>query len=111
MADDGQPVEITALNNNIKFITSSVRNSLDWFANSLVEKKFIPYQTSQNILGIMGVPAPRQVNLLMDEVYTKIGNVDSKREWFDEFVAIFSRDAAYNELVMKLKRSVSGDGT
>ena len=111
MGDDGQPVEITALNDNIGFITSSVTNSLDWFANKLVEKEFIPYKTSLGILGIMGVPAPRHVRLLMDEVYTRIGNVDNKREWFDKFVAIFSRDTAYNVLVMKLKRSVGGDGT
>ena len=111
MGDDGQPVEITALNNNIEFITSSVQSNPVWFANSLVEKDFIPFKTSQTILGTMGVPASRHVSLLMDAVYTKIGNVDNKREWFDKFVAIFSRDAAYTELVMKLKRSVGGDGT
>ena len=112
MGDDGQPVEITALNDNIGFITSSVRNSLPWFANNLVTQRFIARQTSQDILGILGVAASQQVSKLMDEVYTKIENADKKREWFDKFVAIFSRDAAYNELVERLKRSVSGrDGT
>ena len=112
MGDDGQPVEIAALNDNIAFITSSVKNSLPWFANNLVTKRFIARQTSQDILGRMGVAASDHVSKLMDEVYTKIENVDNKREWFDKFVAIFSRDAAYIELVERLKSSVSGgDGT
>ena len=113
MADDEQPVEITALNDNINFITSSVKNSLQWFANNLVQKKFIARGKAQGILGMTVVVASKQVGLLMDEVYTKIENADNKREWFDKFVAIFSPDAAYSGLVKKLKDSVGGgtDGT
>ena len=104
MGDDGQPVEITALNDNIAFITSSVKNSLPWFANNLVTKRFIARQTSQDILGRMGVAASDHVSKLMDEVYTKIENVDNKREWFDKFVAIFCWDAAYEELVERFRQ-------
>ena len=108
MADDEQPVEITALNENNDFITNSVKNSLQWFANNLVQKNFIARAKAQEILGMTGVVASKQVGLLMDEVYTKIENAHNKREWFDKFVAIFSRDAAYSELVKKLKGYVGG---
>ena len=108
MADDEQPVEITALNDNADFITGSVKNSLQWFANNLVQKNCIARGKAQEILGMTGVVASKQVGLLMDDVYTKIENAHNKREWFDKFVAIFSRDAAYSELVKKLKGYVGG---
>ena len=108
MADDGQPIEITSLNDNIDFITSSVKNSLQSFANDLVQKKFIAYEASREILGMTGVVPSKQVGLLMEEVHKIIKYGDNKREWFDKFVAIFSRDAANSELVKKLKRSVGG---
>ena len=104
----GQPIEVTALNDNIEFITGSVTNSLQWFANNLVQKNFLPRGKAQGILGIMGVQVSQQVSQLMHEVYTRIENEENKREWFDKFVAIFSRDSAYNGLVQKLERSVAG---
>ena len=108
MADDEQPVEITALNDNADFITGSVKNSLQWFANNLVQKNCIARGKAQEILGMTGVVASKQVGLLMDDVYTKIENAHNKREWFDKFVAIFSRNATYSELVKKLKGYVGG---
>ena len=101
-----EPVEITALNENLDFITDSVTNNLQWFANNLVQRKFIPRRKSREILGLTGVTTSRQVSLLMDDVYTIIRNTDSKRKWFNTFIDIFSRDLAHNELVEKLNRSV-----
>ena len=105
-------MEITALNDNNEFITSSVKNSLQLFANNLVQKKFIACNEAQDIVGMTGVLASNKVGMLMGAVHTKIRNVDNKREWFDKFIAIFSREAAHEELVKKLERSVGGgDGT
>ena len=106
----GQPIEITALNDNANFITDSVRNSLQRFANSLVQNNFVERGKSQEILGMTGVLVSKQVGLLMDEVHTIIKNADNKREWYNKFVAIFSPHAAYKGLVQKLKRSVGDTG-
>ena len=107
MATD-EPVEISALNANISFITDTLAapGTLQWFADRLVGKNFLPRRVAQGILGTLGVSPDRQAGQLIDSVFTKIRTSDRKREWFDSFVDIFSSEASYAELVRKLKRSI-----
>ena len=105
---DGEPKEIAALRTNLTSITETVRvgNNLQWFAESLVERAFIPRRTAQGILGSNGVTSATKAGQLMDSVFSIIRTSEKKRYWFNEFVAVFSADRAYAELVGKLKRSV-----
>ena len=99
-----EPVEITALKKNLEFITDTVQNSLQRFANGLVEKAFIKYEDAQGILKITGVTPATQVGRLMESVYKEIKYSDTKKELFLKFVSIFSGDTANNQLVKKLKQ-------
>ena len=107
---NGEPVEIAALTNNLRIIIDTVTMSgnLPWFADRLVEKRFLPRRASQGILGTFGETPDRQAGKLLDSVFTKLRTVERKRtrKWFDDFVDIFSRDAAYEDLVLALRRSV-----
>ena len=67
----GEPVEITALNDNNEFITSSVKNSLQLFVNNLVQKKFIARNEAQEIVEMTGVLASTKVGMLMAYKNTK----------------------------------------
>ncbi|CAI8042398.1 FYVE, RhoGEF and PH domain-containing protein 6 [Geodia barretti] len=107
MADDGEPLEITALRTNLTAITDTVTvgDNLQWFSNCLVEKAFIAQRAAQAILGGGATPA-NKASQLIDGVFTVIRRSDRKSYWFAEFVSIFSTDRAYAELVEKLKRHV-----
>ncbi|CAI8051089.1 hypothetical protein GBAR_LOCUS27999 [Geodia barretti] len=105
MADE--PVEISALNANVSFITDTVSGNLQWFANSLVEKNFITRRVAQGVLATPQLAPDRQAGQLLDSVFTKIRTSDTRqRQWFDAFVDIFSRDGAYQDLVRRLKKGV-----
>ena len=108
MAEEEEPVEITALTDNIQIIKDSVANALQWFSDSLVQRKFIARKKAQGIVKKTSVDESEKISLLMDEVYTKIENEDNKRECFDKFVGIFSGDSAHKQLVKKLRSSVGG---
>ena len=108
MADE--PVEISALNANVSFITDTVSGNLQWFANSLVEKNFITRRVAQGVLATPQLAPDRQAGQLLDSVFTKIRTSDTRqRQWFDAFVDIFSREGAYQDLVRRLKKGVGGE--
>jgi hypothetical protein len=109
MAAGGEPDEITALRTNLNLITDTVTvgDNLQWFANSLVEKAFITQRAAEGILGTSGVAPDRLAGKLMDSVFAVIRASDRKRHWFDQFVDVFSNDAAYAELAKRLKSCAS----
>ena len=105
-----QPPEITSLNANIGTITETVTvgGTLQWFSNSLVQRNFLPRHSAQGILGMGAVTADLKAGNLMDSVFAKIRGsrtAEERRRWFEEFVAIFSQDGAYAQLVEDLKSS------
>ena len=106
MASSGEPVEITALARNLGFIsdTVTVGPTLQWFANKLVEKAFVPRDIAQKILGIHGTTPAEKAGQLMDAVFAKVRGTDRKRHWFNEFVDIFSYERAHQELAEKLRK-------
>ena len=105
MACVREQVEITALTNNLQFITNTVGQNLEWFANQLVAKAFIPFPTALGILGTNGLVPAAKAGQLMSSVFTQIrGSPDRKRHWFNEFVDIFSHDRAYQGLVESLMK-------
>ena len=107
-AGTGEPVEITTLIRNISYITNTVTvgGALQWFANCLVEKAFIPHGVALGILGMSGVAPAQQAGQLLNSVFAKIHGSRDKRHWFNEFVDIFSHDTAYNDLVKSLGSSI-----
>ena len=97
---------ITALNRNLSHITDTVTvgGTLQWFANCLVERKFIPQRTSQNILDTHGKSPAEQAGQLMDGVLTKMrGSGTESTKCYNTFVEIFSCDEAYKELAERLR--------
>ena len=111
MAGSSESEEITALTKNLCRITDTVTvgRSLQWFANQLIEKGFITRQTAQGILGIDGITPAEKAGKLMDSVFAQInGSSDRKRDWFNDFVDIFSHDRAYTGLVEGLKKEGKG---
>lgn len=106
---ESESVEIAKLNDNLKFITDAAAGNLQWFANGLVEKRFIIWHKAQGILQKTGVTPAEKVGELLGEVYTIIQHVEDRGLWFNKFVAIFEPHAAYSELVKCLRRSVEGN--
>ena len=105
-----EPIEIAALNANLVLITDTVAGNLQWFANCLVQKTFLPHRSAQGILATPQLPPDRQAGQLMDSVFTKIRLSDTRqRQWFDAFVEIFTAEAAYEGLVTRLRRSVGSE--
>ena len=110
MADIREPVEITALTKNIPNIIDAVTvvGTLHWFETQLVAKAFIPHQTAQGIIDTQGVPPAQKARQLMESVFAQIrGSSERKRQWFNEFVDIFSHDTAHQGLVERLRREGS----
>ena len=107
MAEGGEPVEITAIRTNLNFITTSVTvgGSLQWFSNCLVEKSFLTSNAAHGILHRDGTEASKAGELL-DSVLNTLRATEEKRRRFNEFIAIFSNDQAYEELVRKLKHGI-----
>ena len=112
MADCGEPQEITALRTNLTSITDTVTvgGNLQWFANRLVEKAFIPRRVAQEILDVSGATPASKAGHLMDSVFVALGTTDERRRRFDEFVSIFSTDEAYAGLVSKCRRCLENKG-
>ncbi|CAI8024457.1 hypothetical protein GBAR_LOCUS14192, partial [Geodia barretti] len=112
MADSGEPPQITALRTNLTSITDTVTvgGNLQWFANRLVEREFIPRRVAQEILDVTGATPAKKAGQLMDSVFAVLRITNEKRRWFDEFVSIFSTDKAYAELVAKLKHHFNDKG-
>ena len=67
-------------------------------------KGFITWGAAHGILSTHGVTSTRQASQLMGSVFTRIYDSNEKRYLFDEFVDIFSHDAAYKDLVRRLRR-------
>ena len=101
----GEPAEIAAIRTNLVAVSDTISGNLQWFANKLVEKAFITQAQASNILGIQGIGPAEKASRLLDGVFTVLRNTNRKEERFDEFIAIFSPEAAYAELVHNLKRS------
>ena len=97
---------IVALTRNLDHITATVApgSSLQWFANCLVEKAFIPHGVAQGILGMYGVTPAQQAGQLLDSVFAQMRGSRDKRHWFNEFVDIFSHNRAYQDLAERLMR-------
>ena len=107
MAEGGEPIEITAVRTNLNFITPfvTVGGSLQWFSNSLVEKSFLTSTAARGILHRDGTEASKAGELL-DSVLNTLRATEEKRRRFNEFIAIFSNDQVYEELVRKLRRGL-----
>ena len=103
----GEAKEITAIRQNLSHITDviTVGDNLQWFANKLVESEFITQQTSQRIIDMHGVTSADKAGKILSSVFEKLKHSERKKHWFDRFVAMFSKDAAYAELFNKLKKS------
>lgn len=99
-----EPPEIAAIRKNIDFITATVSGSLQWFANKLEEKGFIKGEEAQGIIRILGIPEANKARQLLDSVFIKLRIPEKRKQWFDEFVAIFSGEAAYEDLVDILRK-------
>lgn len=107
LAAMGEAKEITAIRQNLSHITDvvTVGDNLQWFANKLVENAFISQQTSGRIIDMHGVTSADKANKILSSVFEKLRHSERKKHWFDSFVAIFSKDAAYAELFNKLRKS------
>ena len=107
-----EPVELKALSTNITYIsdTVTVGNSLQWFSNCLVEKRFIPHRSTREILDSGAAPTVK-AGQLIDCVRVRLQNAqpERRRALYDSFVAIFSREEAYTDFVERLKHSVDND--
>ena len=105
MASGGEPPEITGLSTNLSTITEAVTagGSPQWFADRLVERAFITRGVASRIRDTSGISPAEKASKLMDSVFGKINGSDDKRDWFHEFVDIFSHDRAYAELVERLR--------
>ena len=101
-------MEITALRTNLTSISDvvTVGGNLQWFTDHMVEKAFISQRAARGILDVHGVTSAKQASQLMDSVFAKIRVSEEERHWFNEFVDIFSHDAAYSDLVRRLKRAI-----
>ena len=104
MACSEEPVEVAVLKNNLVFITDAIAQNLQWFADCLVEKAFISSGSAHEILCTHEDTPAQQAGRLMDSVFARISVSDEKRKLFEDFVNIFSRETAYNDLVEKLMR-------
>lgn len=103
----GEPQEISAIRQNLSHITDviTIGGNLQWFANQLVENAFITQVVSGGILDMNGITPAEKASKMLNSVFEKLRNSDRKKRWFDKFVAIFSKEAAYAELVNKLRKS------
>ena len=107
-----EPVELKALSTNITYIsdTVTVGNSLQWFSNCLVEKRLISHRNAREILDSGAAPNVK-AGQLIDCVRVRLQNAqpEGRRALYDSFVAVFSREEAYTDLVERLKHSVNND--
>ena len=106
----GDPAEITVIRTNIERITDEVisGNLLQFFANSLVEQAFISRRGARGILSKQGVAEDAQASNLLDSVFTKLRAVETsdRRQWFEKFIGIFSKEASLAPLVTKLNQDL-----
>ena len=100
-----ESLEIAAVRRNLGALSDTISGNLPWFATKLVEKAFITQEQSSGILGTHGIEPAEKARRLLDGVFTALRNTNRKEERFDEFIAIFSPEAAYAELVHNLRTS------
>jgi hypothetical protein len=100
-----QPKQSIVLQNNIRYIKDHVISvgSLQWFADNLVEKRFIARRRSQGILNTSGLAPDHQASQLLDSVFTKFDVTDEKAQWYREFIDI-SKDEVFKDLIKKMKK-------
>ena len=101
----GESPEVAAIRKHIGMITKAVTTigSVQTFASGLQEKAFITLDAAQAILNTNGISPNEKASKLLDSVYLNLEWAEDPKARYEEFLSIFSSDAAYAGLVKKLR--------
>ena len=107
MAEAGETAEIAVLRENLDYIinTATRVGDLHWFANKLCEYGLISLEKKRIVMNETGSSYQKATDL-MESVFAK---VEQKSKHFQRFLDIFRNDKAYDDLIEKLLKDLSGN--
>ena len=99
------------INRHATDLTSTIGKSLIYFSNKFIELGFMSRNASDNILTKNGIGNGEKSSQLLSLVIDHIHRSRYKTIWFDNFVGLFSSEAAYEDLatsmIVDFKNSIS----
>ena len=81
----------------------TIGGDINYFVRELYGKGFASDNTKSQITSMHGVGGRTKADILLEQVHTHFRNARDKKLRFGIFVAIFSKDAAYQDLALILK--------
>ena len=99
------------INGHATDLTSAIGNNLLYFSNKLIELGFISRYASDNTLTKHGIGNREKGSQLLSLVIDHFQRSHYRKNLFDEFVSLFSSEAAYEDLAIRMaeefKNSIS----
>ena len=85
-------------------LNSAISNDLVYFSNKFIGVGLISRYASDNILTKKGVGNGEKGSQLLSLVIDHFHRSHNKKNWFDDFVGVFSSEAAYEDLATSMTR-------
>ena len=90
------------INRHTSDLTRTIGDDLTYFSNKFIGLGFISRNASKNILTKRGVGDEEKGSQLLSLVIDHFQRSRNKKNWFDEFVGLFSSEAAYEDLATSM---------
>ena len=95
------------INRHSSDLTRTIGNDLTFFSNKFIELGFISRDASRNILTKHGIGNGEKGSQLLNLVIDHFQRSHYKKKFFDEFVGVYSSEAAYKDLATSMARDLT----
>ena len=85
-------------------LTSTISLELTYFSNQFIKKSFTTQGAANAVLNQQGVSDSDKASQLLNHVTVNYKISRNKQAWAEDFIAIFSSQAAYEDLATTLRR-------
>ena len=92
------------INRHTSDLTNTIGNNLTYFSNKFIEFGFISREASNNILTKYGIGNVEKGSQFLGLIIANSRISCDQKQWFSEFVSVFSSEATYTSLVTRISR-------
>ena len=86
------------INRHTSSLTNTIGNNLTYLSNKFIELEFISREASDNILTKQGIGNVEKGSQFLGLIIANSRISYEQKQWFSEFVSVFSSEAAYTSL-------------
>ena len=95
------------INRHTSDLARTIAKNLTYFSNKFIQLGFINRDASDNILTKHGIGIAEKGSQLLSLVIDNFNTSHNKKNWFYNFVCVFSSEAAYEDLATRMTRDLT----